>query len=114
MLTNDKPQALEILNRGGEVNVKRRQIDDYSDENLNAEPAPRATSYRPAVVTLEYGAKIPVVIKDISLTGVRIEYVQRRKFTERVRITETGRGLCRWAEVVWQRDSASGLRFLPN
>ncbi|MDP3739488.1 MAG: hypothetical protein Q8R02_19020 [Hyphomonadaceae bacterium] len=72
------------------------------------------TVYKPAYVMLSYGEKVPVVVKNMNSTGLRIEFFQNTTLGERVQIVEPSIPLRAWAEVVWERNGASGLRLIDT
>jgi hypothetical protein len=89
---------------------ERASLTDYGDVT-RAERAPRTSVYKQATLTLLYGEKVPVAIKNLSSTGARVEFFQNRRLGERVLITEASVPLRFWADVVWEVDGAGGLRF---
>ena len=51
-----------------------------------------------------------VVVKNISDTGARIEFVRSIYLPDRVKLT--ARGTSRWAYVTWQTGGVAGLQFV--
>jgi hypothetical protein len=51
------------------------------------------------------------VIKNLSETGARIEFFQKRQITGDVRLVEQSTDLNRKARIVWQSDELIGLTF---
>jgi hypothetical protein len=74
----------------------------------------RAPVYKQGVATLAHGEKLPVVIRNLSASGCRIEYFQNRRLEGRIRVTEPSIPLQRWGEIVWQGDGASGVSFVEE
>jgi len=75
----------------------------------------RVPVYKHGVASLAYGEQLPVVIKNLSPTGCRIEYFQNRILEGRILLTESSIPLRVWGHVIWQGDCASGLEFdAPN
>lgn len=84
--------------------------DAYEDAPRDVR-AQRDMVFKPAIAVTAYGEKVPVVIKNISETGARVEFFQNRPLKERLLLSESSLALRRWAEVVWEGDNAVGLRF---
>jgi hypothetical protein len=57
------------------------------------------------------GEQVPVVIKNISRTGCRIEFGENTQPAGRIRLMEQSLALDAWANVVWRGDGACGLAF---
>lgn len=72
---------------------------------------PRTTVYRHATIKLLDGETIPVVIKNISATGLRVELPQGRPLGKLVLVNEDTDQLRSWAKVIWQHADAGGLHF---
>ncbi len=70
----------------------------------------RADAWRPATISFQTGERIDVVVKNISDTGARIEFVRSTYLPDRVRLT--AQGTSRWAYVTWQTWGMAGLRFV--
>jgi hypothetical protein len=84
---------------------------DYGDAVTSEGRAARTTVFKQAMLMLPHGEKLPVVIKNMSATGVRVEYFANRPLGDRVLITEPSVPLRFWADVVWETDGAGGLRL---
>jgi hypothetical protein len=74
--------------------------------------AQRSKLFRQATATLSAGEKVAVVIKDLSTTGCRIEFIRRGPLTPTLTIDEHTLGLHFSAKVVWQTEGAAGVKFL--
>jgi hypothetical protein len=63
---------------------------------------------------LEHGERLPVVIKNLSKTGARVEFFQNRLLDvhDFVRLSEQSTALNRNARVIWKRPGLLGLRFV--
>jgi hypothetical protein len=73
--------------------------------------APRQTVFRNATILFASGERMAVVIKDLSATGARVEFVARVDLPpEATLIDITGRR--RQVRVVWQREGAAGIEFI--
>ena len=73
---------------------------------------PRAMVFRQATLVFDDGQKFPVVVKDVSEDGARVEFFMRTALPDRILLIEPTLRLRKRALVVWQRDGAAGLRFL--
>jgi len=72
----------------------------------------RAQTFKQGVLILPLGEKLPVVIKNVSETGARVEFFQSRELTGHARLMEQSMGLDRHARIVWQKDGLVGLKFI--
>jgi hypothetical protein len=72
----------------------------------------RHNVYKQATATLAHGEKLDCVIKNISKSGARIEYFRRVQLSDTITISEPTMKLRVFADVVWQREGAAGLRFI--
>jgi hypothetical protein len=86
----------------------------YSSAGGVEERAPRASVYKNAVLRLSGGREISVVIRNLSVTGCRVEFVDHAKLTGRVLITEPSVPLELWASIIWAGKGACGLSFDGN
>jgi hypothetical protein len=84
----------------------------YTDAGGREQRASRQAVYRQAIATLEGGETLPVVIRNLSSVGCRIEFFRQTPLTARLTIDEHSLSLHYNTEVVWQADGAAGLRFL--
>ena len=73
---------------------------------------PREAHFRDGTLTLDDGERLRVVIKDLSASGARVEFVVHRQLPAVVTLSEPTRKLRRQAHVVWQRDGVAGLWFV--
>jgi hypothetical protein len=74
----------------------------------------RAPVYRQGVIVLEDGQRVIVVLKNISATGVRIEYFLKRELPPEVTLIEPTMRIRRRARVIWQGDGVAGLEYEPD
>lgn len=74
----------------------------------------RTATFKQATLTLEHGERLPVVIKNLSMTGARVEFFQNRDLEvhDYVRLAEQSTALNRGARVIWKRPGLLGLRFV--
>ena len=75
-----------------------------------AERATRAVAWRPGTISFQTGERMNVVIKNVSDTGARIEFVRSTYLPDRVKLT--AHGTSRWAYVTWQTWGVAGLQFV--
>lgn len=76
-----------------------------------ASRAARTPTFKTATLTFIGGHRLDVVLKDVSATGARVEYVQHTQLPDRVLLTEPTLRLKRWAYVAWQEPGRAGLEF---
>ena len=75
------------------------------------ERAVRQAVFRQGALILADGEKLSVALKDISVTGARVEYFTHRELPEYVVLVEPTLRIKSRARVVWQRDGVAGLAF---
>ncbi|HVY90381.1 MAG TPA: hypothetical protein VG942_16060 [Hyphomonadaceae bacterium] len=93
--------------------VSKPAPTEYAGEGDRNARRPRATVFKQAVAILPHGEKVPVVIKNLSVSGLRVEFFQNRTLGGRVMIEEPSLPIQKWADVVWEGDGAGGLKFDP-
>jgi hypothetical protein len=74
----------------------------------------RAPAFRPGTLTFMGGERIEVVVKNISATGARVEFVRNTRLPERVLLTEPLMGVNKWAYVTWETWGVAGLKFVER
>jgi hypothetical protein len=74
--------------------------------------AKRDAVFKNGTVILPDGARMVVVIKDLSDAGARVEFFARTTLPEEVLLVEPMLKLRRRARVAWQSDGAAGLQFI--
>ena len=97
-----------------------QRVRQLGARSAPAEPPPsraEARAQRDAVfkngsVILPDGARMVVVIKDLSDSGARVEFFARTTLPEVVLLVEPMLKLRRRARVAWQSDGAAGLQFI--
>jgi hypothetical protein len=72
--------------------------------------ANRVDAWRPGTISFQTGERMDVVVKNISETGARIEFVRSTYLPDRVKLT--AQGTSRWAYVTWQTWGVAGLQFV--
>ncbi|MDP3736549.1 MAG: hypothetical protein Q8R02_04120 [Hyphomonadaceae bacterium] len=74
--------------------------------------ARRESRYVSGILTLSFGERLPVVVKDLSKTGARVEFMRQVIFDETPVLLSASPALPKVrAYVVWQERGAAGLRF---
>lgn len=76
--------------------------------------AMREISWKQGTLVFQTGERMDVVVKNISETGARIEFVRSTYLPERVRLIEPIRDINRWAYVTWQTWGVAGLKFVDR
>jgi len=76
------------------------------------ERAVRQAVFRQGALILANGEKLSVAVKDISVTGARVEYFTRNELPELVVLVEPTLRIKSKARVVWQREGVAGLAFV--
>lgn len=72
---------------------------------------PRQPVHKPAIAVLCSGEQVPVVIRNITHTGCRIEFHKKIQTAGRLLLKEQSLALETWASVVWSAEGACGLLF---
>lgn len=72
--------------------------------------AVRSDAWRPGTISFQTGERFDVVVRSISETGARIEFVRNAYLPDRVKLT--AQGMTRWAYVSWQTWGVAGLQFV--
>jgi hypothetical protein len=94
--------------------VSKARPARHADTGESETRESRDIVFKQGVAVLPHGERVRVAIKDISASGCRIEYFQNHSLEGHLTITEPSIPLNRRAEVIWQREVASGLRFLDQ
>jgi hypothetical protein len=74
--------------------------------------ADRHPTFKQGTLTTRGGERIPVVVKNISSTGVRVEFFKDVQLGDHVLLIEPTLQIRTWAEVIWQGRGAAGLKFV--
>jgi hypothetical protein len=93
----------ELGARSADTNIREHQLKHRQR---------RIATFKNASVILRDGARISVVVKDLSDAGARVEFFARTVLPQEVLLVEPMLKLRRQARVVWQSDGAAGLRFI--
>jgi hypothetical protein len=86
----------------------------YTSIHQDNKRAERQPTFKQATVTTRGGERIAVVVKNISDTGARIEYMREVPLGDHVLLSEPTLRIKTWAEVVWETRGAAGLRFVAT
>ncbi len=77
------------------------------------ERAVRQAVFRQGALILGTGERLPIALKNVSSTGARVEFFTRRELPEFAVLVEPTLRIKSRVRVVWQRDGAAGLIFIP-
>lgn len=86
----------------------------YEGAGPNRSRAPRTSTFKPAAITLSGGQRMDVIVKNISDTGARIEFVPQITLPKQVLVAEPTLCIRSWALVIWQSVGAAGLKFIAS
>ncbi len=86
----------------------------YSSVQTGQKRAERKPTFKSATVTTLGGERVDVVVKNISVTGARVEFLRDVALTDRVILSEPTLRIKTWAYVVWQTRGAAGLQFVQT
>jgi hypothetical protein len=84
----------------------------YSSVQQTNKRAERTATFKQGTITTRGGERIPVVVKNVSSTGARIEFFRDVQLGDHVLLSEPTLQIRTWAEVVWQGRGAAGLNFV--
>jgi hypothetical protein len=84
----------------------------YTSVHQDNKRAPRQPTFKQATVTTRGGERIAVIVKNISDSGARIEYMREATLGDHVLLSEPTMHIKTWAEVMWQARGAAGLKFV--
>jgi hypothetical protein len=74
----------------------------------------RQPTFKQATITTRGGERIPVVVKNVSPSGARIEYMKETTLGDHVLLSEPTLRIKTWAEVMWETRGAAGLKFVKT
>lgn len=86
----------------------------YSSVRPDEKRSDRRPTFKAATLALITGERIDVVVKNISDTGARIEFMREIPLPDRVLLSEPTLRLKTWAYVIWQTRGAAGLQFVKT
>lgn len=107
---DEDPLANRMRKISGVSTLPQEEVT-YSSLQQNKR-AERTATFKQGTITTRGGERIPVVVKNISSTGVRIEFFRDVQLGDHVLITEPTLQIRTWAEVMWQGRGAAGLKFV--
>ena len=84
----------------------------YTSARDGEKRAERKQTFKSATVTTLGGERVDVVVKNVSATGARVEFLRDIQLTDRVMLSEPTVRIKTWAYVVWQTRGAAGLQFV--
>lgn len=96
---------------GQEDNAETEYVDTHIRKDGRAKRAP---TYKQATIQMRTGERVPVVVKNVSATGARIEYFKSVALSDVVYLIEPTLDIATWCDVVWERDNAAGLNFIKD
>jgi len=85
--------------------------DDLAPRTDRAERKP---TFKAATLTFITGDRIEVIVKNLSVTGARVEFMRNVLLPDRVLLSEQTTRLKVWAYVIWQEPGAAGLEFVAT
>jgi PilZ domain len=113
MFKSNKPAAeMRLKDRLKAISDRTTPTSENIEEAApTGQRSPRAPTFKQAVLVFPHGERLPVVIKNLSETGARIEFFQKLQIAGDVRLVEQSTDLNRKARIVWQLDELIGLTF---
>lgn len=119
MFKKSNPKAPTPLSERLQRIASTPALEDDAYKSHNSLPtlphrSPRQTTFKQATIQLIGGERLDVVVKNLSDTGVRIEFFRKVTLTEYVILNEPTHNLRTRARVVWQQDGVAGLHFVPG
>lgn len=94
---------------GHDVSDERSYVDTHIRRGDRAQRDP---TYKQATIQLRGGERLPVVVKNVSDTGARIQFFKEVPLSDVVYLMEPTLNINRWCDVVWQEDNCAGLQFV--
>lgn len=86
----------------------------YSTVKPGEKRAERKPTFKAASLAFITGDRVEVVVKNVSDTGARVEFMRDMQLPDRVLLSEPTLRLKTWAYVVWQTRGAAGLQFVKT
>jgi DNA-directed RNA polymerase subunit E'/Rpb7 len=84
----------------------------YSSVAPSEKRSERKPTFKAATLTFITGERVEVIVKNVSDTGARVEFMRDMQLPDRVLISEPTLRLKTWAYVIWQTRGAAGLQFV--
>lgn len=113
MFTKTRPAPKAALPARIRAIAAQKPPQSYDTDAGPTRRRTRSPVYREAVAHLPQGGKLPVLVRNISDGGLRIEQFWSTAAGGRILITEPNTPMHCWAEIVWQSSHGSaGLRIV--
>ena len=106
-----EPLADALAQRVRQIAQSKPGAVAKASKPAHAPRAARASAFKQATLTFT-GSRMVVVIKNLSATGARVEFVNNILLPEQVLVSEPSTGLKKWACVTWQTQGAAGIEFV--
>ncbi|MEY2758520.1 MAG: hypothetical protein RIR33_2298 [Pseudomonadota bacterium] len=110
--TPDKPDPLAQRMRNI-ASVPAEEVN-YSSVAPGEKRAERKPTFKAASLAFITGERVDVVVKNVSDTGARVEFMRDIQMPDRVLLSEPTLRLKTWAYVIWQTRGAAGLQFVKT
>jgi hypothetical protein len=108
---DEDPLANRMRKISGASALPQEEVT-YSSVQQTNKRAERTATFKQGTIQTRGGERVPVVVKNVSSTGVRIEFFRDVQLGDHVLITEPTLQIRTWAEVMWQGRGAAGLKFV--
>lgn len=109
------PASDPLANRLRQIAAKPAlEESQYEPTRAKDQRAPRQATFKQGTITLSGGERVDVVVKNVSDTGMRVEFFRKVTLTDQVIIAEPTLRIRRWARVMWQTEGAAGLQFIEK
>jgi DNA-directed RNA polymerase subunit E'/Rpb7 len=86
----------------------------YSSVAPGEKRSERKPTFKAATLAFITGERVAVVVKNVSDTGARVEFMRDVELPDRVLLSEPTLQLKTWAYVIWQTRGAAGLQFVKT
>ncbi len=96
---------------GHDTSEERSYVDTHIRKGDRAKRDP---TYKQATIQLRGGERLPVVVKNVSDTGARIEFFKDIPLSDVVYLIEPTLNIQTWCDVVWEEDNSAGLHFIES
>lgn len=111
---SDNKGSDPLANRMRKIAAVPVEETTYSSLATGEKRAEREPTFKSATLTMLSGERVDVIVKNISETGARIEFVRDVSLTDRVLLSEPTMRIKIWAYVIWQTRGAAGLQFVAT
>ena len=86
----------------------------YSSVTPGEKRSERKPTFKAATLSFLTGERVDVVVKNVSHTGARVEFLRYIELPDRVLLSEPTLRIKTWAYVIWQTRGAAGLQFVKT